>query len=58
MISDIGTTIHPAGVRVADEAIALATARGGRLVSVNPLRDTLEDFFVAQVGQAERRALD
>ena len=38
-----------------DDAIALATANGGRLVSLNPLRDTLEDFFVAQVRQAGRR---
>jgi ABC-2 type transport system ATP-binding protein len=38
-----------------DELIALATAHGGRLVSVNPLRDTLEDFFVARVSQAGSR---
>jgi ABC-2 type transport system ATP-binding protein len=25
---------------------------GGRLVSVNPIRETLEDFFVRQVGEA------
>jgi ABC-2 type transport system ATP-binding protein len=28
---------------------------GGRLVSVNPLRDTLEDAFLRQVGRAEKR---
>jgi ABC-2 type transport system ATP-binding protein len=40
-----------------DEAIAAATAGGGRLVSLNPVRDTLEDFFLAQVQQsATRRA--
>ena len=38
-----------------DEAIAFATTHGGRLVSLNPLRDTLEDFFVAQVRQAGSR---
>jgi ABC-2 type transport system ATP-binding protein len=37
-----------------DEAIAHVTAAGGRLVSLNPVRDTLEDFFVAQVGQQTR----
>ena len=39
-----------------DEAIARARAAGARLVSVNPIRDTLEDFFVAQVRGSERRA--
>ena len=38
------------------------TADGARLVSLNPLRDTLEDFFVKQVStpeaQAPRRGLD
>ena len=32
------------------------TARGGRLVSLNPLRDTLEDFFVEQVSTPEASA--
>jgi ABC-2 type transport system ATP-binding protein len=41
-----------------DEAVARLAAQGGRLISLNPLRDTLEDFFVAQVRQAERRAFD
>jgi hypothetical protein len=39
-----------------DDAIARARAGGARLVSVNPIRDTLEDFFVAQVRGSERRA--
>ena len=29
-------------------------ASGGRLVSVNPVRDTLEDYFVEQVAAADR----
>jgi ABC-2 type transport system ATP-binding protein len=29
-------------------------ASGGRLVSVNPLRETLEDFFVKQIAAADR----
>ena len=41
-----------------DEVIARARAAGGRIVSLNPLRDTLEDFFVEQVRQSERRAVD
>ena len=39
-------------------ALARVQAAGGRLVSVNPVRDTLEDFFVAQVQQSRARALD
>ena len=38
-----------------DEAMARVTTLGGQLVSVNPVRDTLEDFFVARVRQAEDR---
>ena len=38
-----------------DEAMARVTALGGQLVSVNPVRDTLEDFFVARVRQAKDR---
>ncbi len=39
-------------------ALARVQAAGGQLVSVNPVRDTLEDFFVAQVQQSRARALD
>jgi ABC-2 type transport system ATP-binding protein len=35
--------------------IAELARRGARVVSVNPVRDTLEDFFVRQVGEARRR---
>jgi ABC-2 type transport system ATP-binding protein len=58
MISDRRYQIVLPSSASPDEAIARATAVGGRLVSLNPLRDTLEDFFVAQVRQAERRAFD
>jgi ABC-2 type transport system ATP-binding protein len=30
------------------------TARGGRLVSLNPVRETLEDYFVRQIADAPR----
>jgi ABC-2 type transport system ATP-binding protein len=33
----------------ADRVLAELTARGARLVSLNPLRETLEDFFLRQV---------
>jgi ABC-2 type transport system ATP-binding protein len=33
-----------------DRVLADLTAQGAELVSLNPLRDTLEDFFVRQVG--------
>ena len=37
-----------------DEVLADVTARGAKLVSLNPIRETLEDFFVRQVGAAPR----
>jgi ABC-2 type transport system ATP-binding protein len=39
-----------------DDVLPRVSARGGRLVSLNPIRDTLEDFFVAQVSQQARSA--
>jgi ABC-2 type transport system ATP-binding protein len=41
-----------------DAAIARVTAAGGTVVSLNPLRNTLEDFFMAQVGEAGARRAD
>ncbi|MBI4888891.1 MAG: ABC transporter ATP-binding protein [Acidobacteria bacterium] len=42
-----------------ERALAELTTGGARLVSLNPLRETLEDFFVRQVGAAPRdRGLD
>jgi ABC-2 type transport system ATP-binding protein len=41
-----------------EEAIALAASIGAELVSMNPVRDTLEDFFLAHVQQGPRRAFD
>jgi ABC-2 type transport system ATP-binding protein len=38
-----------------DPAVSRLTAVGGRLLSVNPVRDTLEDFFMARVRQAGDR---
>ena len=38
-----------------DVAIARAAVAGGHLVSLNPIRDTLEDFFVEQVRQSQGR---
>ena len=37
-----------------DQVLANLTTRGARLVSLNPVRETLEDFFVRQVGAAPR----
>ena len=36
-------------------AIARITTLGGQLVSVNPVRDTLEDFFMARVRETDNR---
>jgi ABC-2 type transport system ATP-binding protein len=38
-----------------DRLIAELTAAGAQLVSLNPMRDTLEDLFVRQVSQAPAR---
>jgi ABC-2 type transport system ATP-binding protein len=39
-----------------DEAIAFAKSIGAELVSINPVRDTLEDFFLAHVQQTPGRS--
>ena|SRR5688572_3131272 len=49
--------VLPASASPAD-VFARAQAAGGQLVSVNPIRDTLEDFFVAQVRQSKGRSFD
>ena len=38
--------------RAPDRVLADLTAAGARLVSLNPVRDTLEDFFVKRVAEA------
>jgi ABC-2 type transport system ATP-binding protein len=37
-----------------DQVLTSLTERGARLVSLNPIRETLEDFFVRQVGAVPR----
>jgi ABC-2 type transport system ATP-binding protein len=39
-----------------DRLLAELAAAGARLVSLNPIRETLEDFFVHQIEQAESTA--
>jgi len=41
-----------------DRFVADLSAGGATLLSVNPLRDTLEDFFVKQVSSAEVKEVD
>ena len=41
-----------------DDVVARVAAAGGQLVSLNPVRDTLEDFFLAQVERSGTRAFD
>jgi ABC-2 type transport system ATP-binding protein len=38
-----------------DTAMARITAVGGQMISVNPVRDTLEDFFMARVRETGGR---
>jgi ABC-2 type transport system ATP-binding protein len=41
-----------------EEAVAFAKSAGAELVSINPLRDTLEDFFLAHVQKSAVRSFD
>jgi ABC-2 type transport system ATP-binding protein len=41
-----------------EDALALAKGAGAELVSINPLRDTLEDFFLAHVQKSAARSFD
>ena len=41
-----------------DQVVARVAAAGGRIISLNPVRDTLEDVFVAQVTRTGNRAFD
>ena len=49
--------VLPAAVS-AEDALAMIRAAGAELVSLNPLRDTLEDFFLARVQQSAPRSFD
>ena len=40
-----------------EHLVAQMTASGARLVSLNPIRETLEDYFVKQVSTVDARAL-
>ena len=39
-----------------ERLVAQLTADGARLISLNPIQDTLEDFFVRQVSTPEANA--
>ena len=41
-----------------EDAVALAKAANAELVSINPIRDTLEDFFLARVQKSAGRTVD
>ena len=49
--------VLPAAVP-AEEAVAMIRASDAELVSLNPLRDTLEDVFLARVQQSAPRSFD
>ena len=46
---DLGPELPP------DDVLALLSAHGSRVVSLNPVRQTLEDYFMRAVNAAERR---
>ena len=53
-ISEGRYTIEAPADTEPERLVAELRARGGRFISVNPIRSTLEDYFVQQV--AARRA--
>ena len=48
-------TIHIAADRKPEDLMAELTAGGARVESLNPLRDTLEDYFLKQIAAANPR---
>jgi ABC-2 type transport system ATP-binding protein len=54
-LGDGDVILHLAPDAEPDRVFAELTARGGRVVSLNPVRETLEDYFVKAVGAAEAR---
>ena len=48
-------TIQVAANRRPEELMTELTVRGATVESLNPLRDTLEDYFVKQIGAANPR---
>jgi ABC-2 type transport system ATP-binding protein len=40
-----------------EQLLAHLTSAGGRLISLNPVRETLEDYFVKQVATVEHRSI-
>ena len=49
--------VLPAGSS-SEDAVALAKSANAELVSINPVRDTLEDFFLAHVQKSTGRSFD
>ena len=50
-ITDGRYSLELTGARPPEQVLSQLVSRGARLVSVNPRHQTLEDFFVKQVGQ-------
>ena len=54
-------TIEVPGTERPEQVLADLSAAGAKLVSLNPVRDTLEDYFVrhvAEVGAGARTSLE
>ena len=54
-LSDGHVMLHLAPGGEPDRLLGELTARGAHIVSLNPIRETLEDYFVQVVGSAEAR---
>ncbi len=54
-ITDGRYSLELTGARPPEQVLSQLVSRGARLVSVNPRHQTLEDFFVKQVGQDSKQ---
>ena len=54
-LSDGHVMLHLAPDAEPDRLLGDLTSRGAHIVSLNPVRETLEDYFVQVVGSAEAR---
>ena len=55
-ITDGRYSLELTGARPPEQVLSQLVSRGARLVSVNPRHQTLEDFFVKQVGQDSQQS--
>ena len=66
-LSDIAVNVHevPGGITIelksesdVDQALAIIRKGNGRLISVNPGKISLEDFFMKEIGERQKQTAD